>query len=1106
MKSKCFGKRLTKLQSALMSMKMTALMTASLVTMATADSYGQRIQLNVKNQSLREVLSQLEDQSGYSFIYDSRVLNSSPLTLNLVDESLESALGKLSRHASIDYSIVNKTVTLKKAKSLQNLVSIKGQVLLQDDDKGTKLPSSGVMVSVKGTSKSTATNNDGEFKIEAATGTTIVFSYIGYQKKEFKIEDLLLNGPVVLTRSSEFIDEVVVMAYGKKESRENQTGSAFTVTAKDLENRPALRIDALLEGIVPGVEFASQDGGSNASPRPRYSTRVRGEASSGDATTSNEPLWVIDGVPLYTGGVTNQITGTEVSISPLTYLDPNDIETITVLKDASATTIYGANGSNGVILITTKKGYGKAKVRYGYRSGINKRSDTNFRYLDGPQYLSIVKRMGMLDQLGKIDTSVNTYWPDYYFRTGQTSMHNIDVSGSSADVSYFMGAGIYDEKLITIGNNTKRYSFRTNLSANISKKLSVQGGLNVSYNSNDMFNPGNSFFDYSPLIRPVGPNGEYIERDPNNRLLLYMPGMADQNDHQQKAVLFTGNIGFTFNIFDRLNFVNRNGADISSVNENRYYSMYNNSGSSSNGIAFKNQNQVVNLISTNTLNYDRKILNGDFDIMVGTEARQRDRNSVSAQGSNFPNDNIREISFTSTLNRTGTASRDKETLLSYFGRAGYVYDGRYALNYTYRKDGSSNFGKDVKWGNFSSLGAAWTVSNESFWKKDGVVDFLKFKASYGTNGNSRFSSSYAKGVYKYDEDLSYGPNGGAVMSRGVNDNLKWETTNMFNTGVDFGLFKRINVAAEYYKNVTNDMIANSYVTMTSGFRTIYQNIGKIQNTGFEATISSKNIDASDFKWDSRLMLSLNRNKILELSEGIDRISGNSIKREGYDSNSLYMVRWAGVDPSTGDPMWYDANGNITKSYTTNNRVIVGSSTPEFYGGFTNNFNYKGFHLSVFLKYNKGGYYFDQMSRNIGQDGLYILDGNQSINVLNSWQYPGYLATEPRLSNVSTGSIMNSTRYLLDKTYMSLENISLSYSLKKDFVKRLHVSNVNLTAMASKLAMWTPYSAKKGVARAYENMSGYEYLSNTTYLYNTYAEMFDSNSRVANYSFAINVTF
>lgn len=1108
MKYKCFSdKRLSFLKADFKVGKSTILLTVGLLALTAVPSFGQRIHLDAKNLKVETALQQIEKQSGYSFIYDSSILsNVRSLTLNLREDNIEGALSKLAHQLQVDYTIVNKTITLTNTKKQQENIRLSGTILLNDLDGKGAYPSSGVTISLKGSSKSTSTNNVGEYTLEAPMSSHIIISYLGYKKQELSAAELAKNGNVVLEKSMDYINEVIVTAYGKKESRENQTGSAFTVTSKDLANRPALRIDALLEGVVPGIEFNSQDAGTNSSARHRYSTRIRGDASTVGGATSNEPLWVVDGVPLYTGGTTNLMPGMQTSISPLTYLNPDDIESITVLKDASATTIYGANGSNGVILITTKKGKGEPRLSYAFRTGINRRPNAHLNQLNGPQYLNMVKEMGLLDQLGKLDPTVDTKWDDLYFRTGYTNLHNVNLSGSTSAVNYFLSGSMYDEKHIVIGNKTKRYGVRSNINGNLGKRLSIQSSLSAAYSKNELFNPGNSYYQYSPLIAPFGPNGEYIERDANNNLLQYMPGVADQNDNNQQSLALLGNVGFTLNIWDGFTFVNRNGLDFTSGNENIYLSMLNHTGSSAKGKATKAQSQVLNVLSTNSLSYDKKVFNGDFDAMIGMEARMEERNSVSAEGSNFPNDNIREVSFIPVANRLGTASRAKSTLLSYFGRAGYVYDKRYALNYTYRKDGSSNFGKDVKWGTFSSFGAAWTVSNEAFWPENNVVDFLKFKASYGNNGNSRFSSAFARGIYDYSSNNDYGGATGAIMSRGVNEGLRWENTKMFNTGIDFRLFNRINVAAEYYKNVTHDLIDNSYVSMVGGFRRIYKNVGKIQNSGFELTVNSENIKNEDFSWNTNFILSLNRNKVLEMAEGIDRISGTSIMREGYNSRAIYLVRWAGVDPSTGDPMWLDAEGNITKVYNTDNRVIVGNPNPDFYGGMTNVFAYKNWSLSVFLKYTKGGYTFDQVGRNIGLDGLNILNGNQSIDMLNAWRFPGQLANEPRLSNTTTNSTMNSTRFLMDRTSLALENISLSYVWKTGLVQRLKLSSVTLSAMASKVGLWTPYSRKKGSIRDYESLLDAYRVTSGMNIDNTYADMNSEMSRIANYSFGINIGF
>lgn len=1098
MNNKCLGKRLSFLSADLLSIKVTTLLTVGLVTFASANSFGQRIRLNAKNQQVKSVLQQIEEQSGYSFIYDASILSGGKaISLSLQDESVEVAMAKLAKQLHVDYSIVNKTVTLTNiGSSSQEQITINGTVILMEDNVKTKV--AGVSINVKGTSKGTATNNLGEFKITVDSEAILVFSFIGYEKVELKAKEFVKNPFVQLFKGSDYIDEVIVTAYGTKESRENQVGSAYTITSKDLEKRPALRIDALLEGVVPGVEFGDQSG-TTSSARPRYSTNIRGEASAFGGAVSSEPLWVVDGVPLYTGGTTNMITGVSTSVSPLTYLNTDDIESITVLKDASATSIYGANGSNGVVLITTKKGKGDPKVRYSYRGGITNQSKYDFKVLDASQYLQIVEEMGMTSQLGKLDLTQNTDWRDVYFRTGSTQIHNLSLSGSSDRTNYFISGNFYNEKLPVIANDTKRYSFRTNVNTAFSKRFTLETSIGTSYNTNSFFNSGNRYYLYSPLVSPYNSDGSYAFYDLNGNLLQYTIGEAAQNDNNQKAFAILGHVGLTADLGKGFNVNSDIGVDISSLNEDIYLSMNNPTGKSDKGRAEKAQVQVYNIISTSSLNYNRDIGDHSLGGLISMEARKVAQDNVSAYGTNFPNDNIRNVNFVALANRRGSGSSDLTTQLSYFGRLSYVYKKRYAAIFNYRKDGSSNFGKDVKWGTFSSIGAAWTVSNEEFWKFE-LIDFLKFKLTFGSTGNSRFNSAYAKGLYRYSTDVSYGGDAGVEMYRGVNDGLKWETTNTLNAGVDFRIAKKFTVGLEWYDKVTHDLIDNSYVSMVSGWRNTYQNIGKIRNRGFEANLSSNNIEKENFSWNTTFILSLNRNKMLELAGGVDRSTGNSIAREGYHSRSFYLVRWAGVDPSTGNPMWYDLDGNITMQYNANNRVIVGNPDADFYGGFTNRLRYKSFNLSFFMKYRSGGYKLDEMSRLAGADGLNILEGNQSINLLNHWQYPGQLATEPRLSNISTQSTLYSTRYLISRTNLSLDNISLSYDFARSFVKRLRLSGLSVYGQIDNIAIWTPYNGKKGSANYYETEGEQKQVRNTL------SNVISATPQYQTISFGLNVGF
>ena len=315
--------------------------------------------------------------------------------------------------------------------------------------------------------------------------------------------------------------------------------------------------------------------------------------------------------------------------------------------------------------------------------------------------------------------------------------------------------------------------------------------------------------------------------------------------------------------------------------------------------------------------------------------------------------------------------------------------------------------------------------------------------TYGTNGNSRFNGNYSKGIYSFNSEYGYGGNPGGVMTRGVNDKLKWETTYMFNTGLDVKVLKRYSLALEYYHNKTVNLIDNANVSLTSGQRKVYQNSGKIQNTGLELTIISENIKNDAFE---------------ELASGADRFYDRAIMREGENSRAIYLIRWAGVDPRDGSPLWFDANGNLTRTYDATNRVIVGTPTPDFFGGMTNNLSYKGFSLSVQLLFSKGGKAFSSLRRDAESDGLNILKENQSTNILDHWRAPGDLALTPRLSTISTSSTMNSTRYLHDKSNLRLHNVSLTYALNPQWLSSIKINNASVYIQGDNLGFWTPYKS------------------------------------------------
>lgn len=1021
-----------------------------------ASGYAQKVNLSVRNAGIESVCLDIKKQTGYFFLYDTEVLKKSgKVSLELKNAELRDALQQMTAGKGLDYKIIDQTVIISEAKTgtraSQEEIIIKGTVKSKEGHAETNIALPGVVITIKGTKKATASNGDGAYTIQAPANGTLVFSMIGYGTREIAI-----NGnkfiDVVMAETASNLQEVIVTAYGTSEKKENQIGSAFQVTSKDLENKPLDRIDKLLEGLVPGLQYEVQGGGTS-SARPRYQTRLRGEASFG---ASNEPLWVLDGIPLNTGNETNMTIGVNTSISPLTYINPADIESVVVLKDATATSIYGADGSNGVILITTKKGKaGKRAMNYGFRTGLNLINNNRFHVLNGNEYRELYtesyRNNTALNQAEMPDLGTNnTDWYDVFFRTGVTTQHDLSFSGGYKNTRYYVSGAYYNERAIMIKNRTQRFSSRINLDQKVNKSIDLFLRIGASYNINNMFSPGNNYYTNKPTDSPFNTDGTFTLAFYNKLL------DAEYNDNRQKANVLQGNIGGTVNILPGLIFTSTNGIDYQSKKENIYSSQLAYSDREE-GRATFSKSRNFDWDSQQRLNFDKTINKHEVSALLGVEARSQDRESSSIIGNGFENDNIRNPDYATKIRYT--TSGEEKTALSYYGQFRYTFDGKYSILGSFRNDGNSDFGSDVKWAKFSSIGAAWTISNENFWRVK-QIDFAKLKMSYGTNGNSRIGAYKSKGIYNTNADNNtYNGESGAQMISGENPVLSWETTYIINGGISLGLFNRISLEVEAYRNITKGLLNDVDVSRTTGFTYILQNVGSVRNKGIELTLNTQNIVKKDFNWNSKFNLARNTNQILKLYNNNTKVLDKVIRKVGEDVNTFYLVRWAGVDPADGGPLWYDGRGNITKTFDLANRVSVGSSTPEFFGGMTNSFQYKQFTLSALLIYNVGGFSFSDLQRDSESDGRNLKDNNQSTNLLDRWREPGDLSNIPKtVLNENANNARNSTRFLHKKTSLRLQNVSVNYNLAEAFLKRISLSRASVYLQADNVGFWTPYSS------------------------------------------------
>ena len=953
----------------------------------------------------------------------------------------------------------------------------------------------GVNVVRKGTSDGTVTDLDGNFVLKAPANATLVFSYIGFEKQE-RVWDGKSRLDVTLKEDVAMLDDVVVIgAYGTVQKRTDMVGSAFQVNAERLETLPVGRVDNLLEGIVPGLQVLPNSDDAS-STKQRLNLRVRGE---GSMSASNEPLWIVDGTRIFSGDRTNMVAGMSTSISPLSYMNADDIESITILKDATETSIYGADGANGVILVTTKGGAaGKTKVGLSLRTGVAQiNQSARFKVLNGSDYLMLARESYLnsgrdLSTFPFQDNDMNRYsttdtdWSKVFYDTGTQTNAFLSLSGGRDDLKYYISGGYYNGRSTVIGNNQERYSLRGNLEMKMTPKLDFSLIYAASYNINNVFVPGNDYYEYLPIYSPRNEDGSFrlhnktlagLDASGNpvwqtSRFLNSVPE-REENDNKQKAAVTNVNAILKYNIAKGLSSTTQFGIDYQGLNEDRYSARTNWSGMSTTGegigYSYRNNATFLTWTAIERLNYSRSFGQHHVNGLLGFEASSKDVRTMGARGSGFINDRIKEVSY--AVDRSGSSGRSVSRSLSYFLQGNYDFDRRYYVTVNARRDGNSGFGSDSQWGNFASAGASWNIHNEEFFDAD-KINVLKLKLSYGSNGNSRIGSQEALGLYSYGESHNYMGELGGSMSGSPNKKLSWETAYITNLGLRIKMFDRADLEIEAYNKRTVNLLSNLDVSRTTGDTRSYRNSGEIVNRGIEATLNVELLNSKDMNWWVELNAAHNRNKLIELYNGLEKVMGNYIWREGHDLNTYYIIRWAGVDPRDGAPLWYDSEGNLTRTYNDQNRVPWKTSSPDLTGGITSQLTYKGFSVRALFSYVLGGYGFSTFGRNVMSDGLNIMSENQSVNQLDRWQKPGDVALSPKpIWGTSTRSVMSSTRHIYKTTHVKFKNIALSYALPERFLKQVGVSGGKIHLIGDNLLIWTPYDKKERNSYK-QSMSGY----------------------------------
>ena len=940
--------------------------------------------------------------------------------------------------------------------------TIQGEVT--DAESGEVLP--GATVQVPGLDLGTTVGADGSYTIaDVAAGThTVRFSFVGYT--EYETEVTVADGEEVTVNAElepDFLgmDELVVVGYGLRERRD-VTGSVSSVSAEQIENTTVTTPEQLLQGRTAGVQVSSASG----VPGGVVNVRVRGAAS---IEGGNQPLYVIDGVPMISGTTGGNIgQGTNA----LADLNPADIESIEVLKDASATAIYGSRGSNGVVLISTKQGQAQGYTEFSanYYRGITE-STFEWPVTTGPQWSEIHREafdnFSLLTE-GEVIPNIETLlgypevpspedaphydYTDKAFRTGSVQELSLSARGGDESTRYYLSGTYYDTEGYIIENEYQRISGRLNLEHDANEYMRIGGNVGMTRTLNNRPPTDNlvaGTLTSSALMPPVNPiraeDGTFNMANPWN-IADNSIAVAELNNYVTNHWRVTSNMFAEARPTTDLTFRVSGGLDLLHVDDYRRYSELTGDGAPD-GFGSQTNMETENWVVTTTANYVTTFDDVHrVNATLGTEFQRHERLNTVASATGFVSDLFPNVTSGAEASTTSSFVDDTFGMESYFGRLMYAFDDRYTFEGSARVDGSSRFGEDNRYGFFPAGAFSWRITEEDFFDV-AAVDDLSLRVSYGITGNDQIGDFQSLGLFG---SADYANIPGLAPSQLANPLLSWESATQFDLGMDLTMFSdRFYVSGDVYRKRTHDLLLPVQTPHTSGFSSVVQNVGEIVNQGVELTLETTNITGA-FEWRTNFNVSYNENEVTELVDGEDISAGLQRAREGEPLGSWYLIRWEGVDPETGQPQWLDADGEITNNPTTDDRVIAGQVDPEWFGGIENTFDYRGFSLDVFFQYATGHHVYNASNEFL----MNPLTWNLHEDIMDRWQEPGDETDVPRVTFADLDNAnQSSTRFLEDGSYIRLREANLSYVLPAGFADALGVTNARVFVQGTNLVTW-----------------------------------------------------
>lgn len=918
----------------------------------------------------------------------------------------------------------------------------------------TTLP--GVSIVVKGTTSGTITDVDGKYSLNVPSDAKeLVFSFIGMRTKTVEIGTLTVID-VVMEADVVSMDEVLVTGYGTT-TREANTGSVGVVKSEELADVPEVSFDKMLGGKVAGVQVTSTSG----QPGSNSQIRIRGISS---LTAGNEPLYVVDGIPVMSGDQT-YFTNTGNALS---MINPNDIESITVLKDAAAASIYGSRAANGVILITTKSGkVGKSTISvrgsYGVTSLAN---DNNYGPMTPEQLVTFMRDAVVNAGLDPDDPTNGKYyvpysllglpqtnWMDELTRYGSIKNVEVSVNGGDDKTKHFTSVGYNKTDGVFYGVDYQKFQVRSNIDHTVSDKLKIGVKSNLAYiDANDVamqslyyVNPAFGGMIIDPWTPVKNEDGTYNLSIPENANT-NPRATAEYDDQWEKQ--YRGQLtGFVeWKPMKGLTLASKNSADVAVGEGRRYWSKEADySGTATLQVSNTKYSQLT---TSNTATYNTYLMDvHSIRLLAGQEATSHQYNQYYIYSPNvdpaipFPNT-------ASSDEDQGDYGEGKWTMMSFFGNFEYNYNSKYYLKASLRTDGSSKFGENNRWGTFYSLGASWNAHEESFLESADFLNTLKLRLSYGVNGNDNIGVYEHWGIYS---STQYNGVVGMAPSQPANPDLTWEVNTAYNAGLDFGFFDQLSGSFEIYKRVTTDMLLSTKISMTSGFSTLTKNVGSVSNQGWEFLLNWDVLSGGEVNWTLGANISHNKSEILDLAgqeEFINANNGRIIHRVGESLYNFYLYDYAGVNPVNGEALWYDEEGLLTNVAADARQIIAGSPEPKYIGGINTDLSWKGLSLSVALEYKLGAQVLIEENRYVNGDG-YLWGVNQANTALDYWKKPGDITRNPKpiASNSTQSNQYYSTRWMYNGDYLRVKNVTLSYSLPKKWVNKIKMEDLRIYGSA-----------------------------------------------------------